>query len=83
MNLTYTHHAELVMRERRIPAEWVGRCVEAPALRECDPGDAELERLFISVPECEGRVLRVVVNTRVDPWRVVSVFFDRSMKGKL
>lgn len=82
MNVTYTHHAELVMRERRIPAEWVERCVALPALRQRDPGDAALERLFISVPEFGGRVLRVVVNTTVDPWRIVSVFFDRSMKGK-
>ncbi len=30
-----------------------------------------------------GRVLRVAVNTSVDPWRVVSVFFDRDMRGEL
>ena len=30
-----------------------------------------------------GRILRVAVNTRVAPWRVVSVFFDRSKRDKL
>ena len=34
-------------------------------------------------PEFGGRVLRVTVNTAVEPNRVVSVFFDRRMKGKL
>ena len=34
-------------------------------------------------PEHGDRVLRVVVNTSVVPERVVSVYFDRAMKGKL
>ena len=29
------------------------------------------------------RVFRVVMNTRVDPWRVVSVYFDRRMRKEL
>lgn len=33
--------------------------------------------------EFGGRVLRVAVNKAVEPNRVVSVFFDRQMKGKL
>ena len=35
---------------------------------------------FVRIPERGDRVLRVAVNTRVAPWRVVSVFFDRSMR---
>jgi len=42
-----------------------------------------VERRFRKIPECEGRVLRVAVNVTVTPNRVVSVFFDRAMKGKL
>ena len=34
-------------------------------------------------PEYGNRVLRVATNTKVAPWRVVSVFFDRTMKNKL
>ena len=36
-----------------------------------------------SIPEFGGRVLRVAVNKAVERNRVVSVFFDRKMKGKL
>ena len=62
----------------------VGRTVVAePALRMPDPNDPEIERFFRSIPERDDRILRVAVNTRVAPWRVVSVFFDRNMKGKL
>jgi len=48
-----------------------------------DPHDAAVERRFRRIPEFGDRVLRVAVNTTVDPLRVVSVFFDRRMKGKL
>ena len=62
---------------------WVEWVVAEPALREPDLDDPEVERFFRRIPEQGERVLRVAVNTRVAPWRVVSVFFDRNMKGKL
>ena len=49
------------------------------------PGDS-LELKFYSrmtrIPEQDNRMLRVAINTRVAPWQVVSVFFDRNVKGK-
>ena len=66
-----------------IPREWVESAVAEPALRTSDPNDPEVERFFRRIPERDGRVLRVAVNTRVAPWRVVSMFFDRSMRGEL
>ncbi len=83
MKITYTQHARHVMAEREIPDEWVERALETPGLRQPDPDDPAVERLFRSIPEFGGRVLRVAVNTQVEPWRVVRVFFDRNMKGKL
>lgn len=72
MTLEYTRHAVQVMEERVIPREWVELAVAEPALRTPDPSDPEVERFFRHVPEHGGRVLRVAVNTRVVPWRVVS-----------
>lgn len=66
-----------------IAIEWVERTVEEPDLRTSDPNDAEVERFFRRIPERDGRVLRVAVNTHVEPWRVVSVFFDRRVRGTL
>ena len=83
VQLEFTRHALQVMEEREIPVEWVEQAVAAPAMREPDSHDTALERFFRGVPEREGRALRVVVNTRVAPWRVVSVFFDRGMRGRL
>ena len=81
--LEYTKHAVHAMAERMIPMEWVELVVAEPALRIPDPNDPDVERFFRSIPERDNRILRVAVNTRVAPWRVVSVFFDRNMKGKL
>jgi hypothetical protein len=78
-----TEHAKKVVAEREIPLEWLERVLNEPVLCQPDPDDASLERRYRPIPEFEGRVLRVVVNPSVEPIRVVSVFFDRSMRGKL
>ena len=83
LTLDYTRHAVDVMRERVIPREWVESVVTEPALRSPDPNDPDIERFYRRMPERSGRVLRVAVNTRVAPWRVVSVFFDRGMRGEI
>lgn len=83
MNYTFTEHARKVLAERQIPLEWLEHVLHQPVLREPDPDDASLERCYRPIPEFGGRVLRVVVNTSVEPVRVVSVFFDRKMRGRL
>jgi len=83
MNFELTKHAQKALDERGIPVEWMQRTLSAPELVMPDPDDAAVERRFRQIPEFGGRVLRVAVNTAVEPNRVVSVFFDRKMKGKL
>ena len=78
--LEFTRHAVHVMGLREVAAEWVQRAVQEPTVRTPDPNDPELERFFCPIPERAGRALRVVVNTRKIPWRVVSVFFDRNAR---
>ncbi len=72
-----------VIEERQISVEWVERTFLAPELVLPDPHDLAIERRFRQIPDYGHRVLRVVVNTSVDPNRIISVFFDRQMKGKL
>ena len=81
--LEFSEHAHFAASEREIPIEWVERVVKTPELCLQDPRDAEQHRFYGPIQEFGNRVLRVVVNTKAAPWRVVSVFFDRSMKGKL
>ncbi len=83
LTLDYTRHVAEVMRERLILREWIESAVKEPALRSPDPNDPEVERFYRRIPERGGRVLRVAVNTKVAQWRVVSVFFDRGMRGEI
>ena len=77
----YTEHALTAMAEREISPEWVRRTVAAPDLRAPNPNDPDSEFFFRR--EHGDRVLRVVVNTNAAPWRVVTVYFDRGMRGTL
>ena len=83
MDLEFSDHAVMRIAERKIPAEWIERAVAGPGLRMDDPIDPEIELFFLRIPEQGNRVLRVVVNTQVVPWRIVSVYFDRTMEGAL
>lgn len=83
MKYQLTRHAREVMEERGIPLEWMERALFDPGLVSPDPGCPKLERRFAQIPEFNGRVLRVVVDTSIDPVKVVSVFFDRQMRGQL
>ncbi|MGE0680664.1 MAG: DUF4258 domain-containing protein [Candidatus Binatia bacterium] len=83
MKYELTKHAEKVLAEREIAAEWMERTLSSPELVLPDPDDATVERRFRRIPEFGGRVSRVAVNTTVEPNRIVSIFFDRKMKGKL
>ncbi len=47
-----------------------------------DDNDPELEHHLAKVPELANRVLRVIVS-KSEPRRVVTLYLDRNMKGKL
>ena len=83
MSYELTQHARDVLQEREISLEWLDKALANPELSERDATDSELENRFAKIAEFGNRVLRVVVNTRVVPERVVSVYFDRRMKGRL
>jgi hypothetical protein len=83
MEFQLTNHAQKAMEEREIEKQWMELTLSDPELVLPDPEDTMVERRFRRIPEFGGRVLRVAVNTAVEPNRVVSVFFDRGMKGKL
>jgi hypothetical protein len=83
MKYDLTQHAREMLAERQIPTEWMERALANPARVDPSAADATLESRLAKIPEHGDRVLRVVVNKTVVPERVVSVYFDRTMKGKL
>jgi Domain of unknown function (DUF4258) len=80
---TFSAHAEIVMTERTIKREWVDRVLAHPELVEADRDDPEVTHALGKISEHGGRVLRVVFNGTKVPMKVVTVYFDRSMKGEI
>ncbi len=81
MNLEFSEHAEDVILERQISVEWVSRTIKSPGKVE-EHSDGTVH-YFARIAEREGRALRVVVKAGSSPPKVVTVFFDRRMKGRI
>ena len=83
MDFVLSKHAGVSAEEREIPLEWIRQTLEEPDLREADRRESGVELFYARIAACGNRVLKVVVNVQVDPWRVMSVYFDRAMKERL
>lgn len=83
MKITYSQHALAMIEERKIKITWIEDALRVPDRVRDDPSDEQNKHYLAVVNERENRVLRVVVNVTVEPIHVVSVFFDRRLRGKL
>lgn len=78
-----TVHAAKVISEREIPKEWIVRVLSHPTKTDSDRTDPELRHALAAIPEFGDRVLRVIYNHTTNPWLIVSVYFDRTQRGRL
>lgn len=78
-----TNHAKQVIQERRIDVEWIEGVIRSPQRVARDKTDASLSHYLGKIPERGGKMLRVVLNCKVTPIRVVTAYFDRSLRSKL
>lgn len=83
MDYTLSKHAEDAVRERQIRPEWIRATMSQPTATQTSPDDPDLRHALRAIPEFGYRVLRVIFNTTRNPPHVVTVYFDRTMKGKL
>ena len=83
MQYALTAHATDALGKRNIRREWLERVLAAPSRRVPDPIDPTLEHRLAIIPEHDNRVLRVIVNIQYNPVRVVTLYFDRTMRGTL
>ena len=82
MNYELTEHAKESLRIRaNIRLEWLEQAIAVPHRVEPDRIDPNLEHRLLRIDEFDGRVLRVVLNANVKPPRIITVFFDRSLRG--
>lgn len=72
-----TKHARKTIAERGISCARIDRVLACPLAVERDRVDATLLDALGRVPERDDRVLRVVYNHTVEPWSVLTAFFDR------
>ena len=78
-----SRHAKDVISERDIQLDWLEQVLEWPELVEPDADDPELIHHVGRIREHGNRLLRVVFNSRANPVRIVTVYFDRKMKGRV
>lgn len=79
----FTIHAAANVADREIEGAWVEKAIFHPELVLPDGDDPELEHRLARIEAFGNRVLRVIVNPACSPLRVVTVYFDRTMKKKL
>jgi hypothetical protein len=78
-----SRHAQRRVDRRQIRVEWIAETLKDPDRVDPDRQDPTVRHALKKIPEMEHRVLRVVYNPTVQPVRVVSVHFDRRLRGKL
>jgi hypothetical protein len=81
--LRFTRHAEDAIMERDLDRTWIERTVRQPEWFRPDPRRAGVERRFRTIPEFDGRVLRVACFETEDEIRILTVFFDRDARKRL
>jgi hypothetical protein len=78
-----TVHAKKMLQEREISMDWLVQVFRSPFKTQPDKDDPELTHALGKIAEHGNRVLRVVYNAHVRPKRIVTVYFDRTLKGEI
>lgn len=79
-DIEFSAHAKEMLTERKISEEWVWRTLNSPDNKETAADNNT--HYTKAIQEHGDRILRVVVNSNVEPNRIVTVFFDRRLKRK-
>ena len=76
-------HAVKRMLQRNIKADWIELTLATPDRDEQDRVEPTVRHAIKRIVEMDSRVLRVIYDPKRSPRFVISVYFDRRMKGKL
>ena len=83
MKYELSKHAQTRVGQRKIKVAWLEQVIANPQRTEPDLDDPGIEHRLAAIAERDYRVLRVLCDPRQDPLKIVTLHFDRSMKGKL
>ncbi len=78
MDYKFSKHASEMLKERNVSESWVWETVNNPDWDTLGPD--ENMHYFKVIPESGERVLHAIVNHKVSPKRIVTVFFDRKAR---
>lgn len=73
----FTAHARDMLMERQIPEDWIWQVLTDPDKKELG-ADGNLH-YSKALEERGGHVMHVVVNPKIQPNRIVTLFFDRRL----
>ena len=79
-DFVYTKHALDMLEERKIKDEWVQMTLAAPERKEQKEGG--IVDFVRPIEEFGNHYLRVVVDPKPRPPRIITVFFDRRLWRK-
>ena len=82
MDFVLTQHAKDVILRRAISMEWIQQAIQQGKV-ERDQVDEKLEHRLIRIQGYDNRVLRVIIDPGSKPIKIISAYFDRTMKKKL
>lgn len=77
-NYEFSDHAYRMLTERNIQEQWVTMTLENPEIKERKQDGTD--HYIKMIEESGSRFLRVIVNSLVNPQRIVTVFFDRRLR---
>ncbi len=83
MDYLLTKHARERITQRNITEEWIARTLDNPTKLEPDEREPHRLHVFAVIPEFNDNVLHIIYDSSVEPIKVITAYFDRTMKGKL
>ena len=75
-----TLHAKQMIEEREISMKWIEQALDSPNKVEQDKKDRDLKHYLRRIVENNDKILRVVINNKADPIKVIMAYFDRTIR---
>lgn len=79
VKVSFTWHAEDMLRERKFTKEEIISVIGSPDWQEDDEQETEVWHAFKRIGK---KVLRVVIKGRKEPYTVITMFYDKRLRNR-
>ncbi|HEY9204925.1 MAG TPA: DUF4258 domain-containing protein [Candidatus Methanoperedens sp.] len=80
VKVSFTKHAEDMLKERNFTKKEIISVIGNPDLRENNELETEVWHAFKKIGK---KVLRVVIKGREEPYTVITMFYDKRMRNRI